>query len=240
MKRSLVILFTFLVSLSCFAQWTPDDTQSWNWTRVEGQFDEQDVQILDKPLQYSMEVHYRLKNDMGDFHQMILRPMLGYKLDETSTLWLGYAYVGQDRAGNYVNEHRLFQMVTYSAKIGKSPVVFVGNTRFEQRQMENQDEINLRIRQMVRFSADLFKIKQGTFALFFQDEVFLRLNETQWSGQRGFDQNRLTLGLDFKTKLGNAPTTISVGYMYNTFPTQTTHGVNIGVRVTIPHNKKKR
>jgi hypothetical protein len=235
----LILLFVSLQINTAFAQFSADDSQAWSWTRVEGSLDEQDLRILDKPIQYSMEVHYRLKNDMSDFHQLLLRPMLGYKLDETSTLWLGYAYIGQDRNGNYVNEHRLFQMITYSAKLGKSPVTFVGNTRLEQRQLENFDEINLRVRQMVRFSADLFKLKQGTFALFFQDEVFLRLNDTQWAGKSGFDHNRLTVGVDFKTKFGNAPATISVGYMYNTFPNQTTHGVNVGVRITIPQKKRK-
>lgn len=240
--KFLSYFFLLLLSLktqTLWAQFSPDDSQAWTWTRVEGSIDEQDLRILDKPIQYSMEVHYRLKNDMSDFHQMLLRPMLGYKLDNTTTLWLGYAYIGMDRNGSYANEHRLFQMVTYSAKLGKLPIMFVGNTRLEQRQLENFDEINLRVRQMVRFSADLFKIPKGTFAIFFQDEIFLRLNETQWAGKSGFDHNRLVIGVDFKTKLGNAPATFTVGYMYNTFPNQNTHGVNVGVRITIPNKKKK-
>jgi hypothetical protein len=239
-----IVLLTLLLSLSTsvFAQDGKQDNtdqQAWSWTRVEGEIDTTEQSLLDKPLQYSMEIHYRLKNDMSDFHQMILRPMLGYKLDDTSTIWLGYAYIGQDRNGNFVNEHRTFQMITYSAKIGKTPIVFVGNTRLEQRMLENEQEMNLRIRQMVRFSADLFKIKNGTFALFFQDELFLRLNETNWSGQSGFDQNRLSIGLDYKTKIKNTPVTFSAGYMNNQFANQTVHGVNVGVRITIPSKKSK-
>ena len=238
-----LLLLTFFTSLmfnfSSFAQVNNTDSQAWSSTRVEGEIDACDLSILEKPLQYSMEIHYRLKNDMSDFHQMILRPMLGYKLDDTSTIWLGYAYIGQDRNGNFVNEHRTFQMITYSAKIGKTPIVFVGNTRLEQRMLENEQEMNHRIRQMVRFSADLFKIKNGTFALFFQDELFLRLNETNWSGQSGFDHNRLSIGLDYKTKIKNTPVTFSAGYMNNQFANQTVHGVNVGVRITIPSKKSK-
>ncbi len=241
--RRVLLLLTFFTSLmfnfSSFAQVNNTDSQAWSSTRVEGEIDACDLSILEKPLQYSMEIHYRLKNDMSDFHQMILRPMLGYKLDDTSTIWFGYAYIGQDRNGNFVNEHRTFQMITYSAKIGKTPIVFVGNTRLEQRMLENEQEMNHRIRQMVRFSADLFKIKNGTFALFFQDELFLRLNETNWSGQSGFDHNRLSIGLDYKTKIKNTPVTFSAGYMNNQFANQTVHGVNVGVRITIPSKKSK-
>jgi len=234
----LTILSSLVVSITSFAQDNNTDSQAWSSTRVEGEIDASDLSILEKPMQYSMEIHYRLKNDMSDFSQLILRPMLGYKLDDTSTIWFGYAYIGSDRNGNFVNEHRTFQMITYSAKIAKTPIVFVGNTRLEQRMLENEQEMNHRIRQMVRVSADLFKLRNGTFALFFQDELFLRLNSTNWSGQSGFDHNRLVIGIDYKTKIKNTPVTISAGYMNNQFPNQTVHGVNVGVRITIPSKKK--
>jgi len=126
----LTILSSLVVSITSFAQDNNTDSQAWSSTRVEGEIDASDLSILEKPMQYSMEIHYRLKNDMSDFSQLILRPMLGYKLDDTSTIWFGYAYIGSDRNGNFVNEHRTFQMITYSAKIAKTPIVFVGNTRF--------------------------------------------------------------------------------------------------------------
>ena len=100
------------------------DTQAWGWTRVEGELDPVDSSVLENPIQYSMEMHYRLKNDLNDFSQLLLRPMLGYKLTETSTLWVGYALIHQDRSGTIVNEHRSFQMISYSSKLGKLPVVF--------------------------------------------------------------------------------------------------------------------
>jgi hypothetical protein len=112
-----------------------------------------------------MELHYRLKNDMSDFNQVLLRPMIGYKLEDGSTLWAGYTFVSLERAGVIVNEQRLFQMITYSSNLGKSPIVFVGNTRLEQRFLEDEAEVGHRIRQMIRFSADLFKIKKSTLTL---------------------------------------------------------------------------
>lgn len=121
-----------------------------------------------------MEVHFRLKQEDLNFHQLLLRPMVGYKIDESTTLWIGYTYILQERGGKLTNEHRTFQMMTYGKRIGKSPVIFLGNTRLEQRHLENTEEINFRIRQMVKVSVDLFKLKETQFRLYFQDEVFFR------------------------------------------------------------------
>jgi hypothetical protein len=238
--RTFILIFILSLSFSSLAQHRTTDSALWSWTRFEGEIDPDQAETLLGPLPYSMEIHYRLKDGINEFNQFLLRPMLGYKLDDTSTIWFGYAYIGQDRDGRYVGEHRLFQMITYSGRLGKTPVVFIGNTRIEQRILEDDFELNHRIRQTFRFSAELFKIQGGTFHLFFQDEVFFRLNQTKWAGKSGFDQNRLVIGIDFKTNIGNSPATISAGYMNNLTPTQVFHGVNVGAKITIPSNKKKR
>lgn len=243
MKNNLLLLtvLSYLFSLSVSAQVVDStDTQAWNSLRVEGEFNPEAQTLFETPLQYSMEFHYRLKNDVTNFSQLLLRPMLGYKLSETSKLWVGYTLIHQDRKGQLVNEHRSFQMITYSGKLGKSPIVFIGNTRIEQRSLENEQETNFRIRQMLRLSIDLFKIDQSTVALFFQDELLVRLNSTPWAGQKGFDHNRLNIGLDYKTKMNNVPVTISTGYMQNNFNNLTVTGVNTGIKITIPNKKKKK
>lgn len=234
-------LFQFLFSLTtAYAQYRPDDTVMWNWIRVDGVLNTpEDLEILKDRMVYSIETQYRLKNNLEDFNQLILRPMLGYKIDETRTLWLGYTYVAQDINGEIVSENRLFQMITYSAKLNKSPVVFMGNTRLEQRFIENDSELAFRLRQLLRVSYDLFSLNPETkVGLFFQDEVFLRLNDS-WAGQAGYDQNRAVIGLEVKTKIKNTPVTFNVGYMNVHTPTKMSHGVNVGVRINIPSKKKK-
>lgn len=208
-------LFQILFSLTtAHAQYRPDDTVLWKWIRVDGVLSTpEDLEILKDRIVYSIETQYRLKNDLEDFHQLLLRPMLGYKIDETRTLWLGYTYVAQDVNGEIVSENRLFQMITYSAKLNKSPVVFMGNTRLEQRFIENDSELAFRLRQLLRVSFDLFSLNPETkVGLFFQDEIFLRLNDS-WAGQSGYDQNRAVVGLEFKTKIKNTPVSFNVGYM---------------------------
>jgi hypothetical protein len=242
MKKTLnFLLFLFITfSASTFAQYNPDDTILWNWTRVDGVIDfPEELEGLKDKAVYSLEIQYRLRNNLEDFHQIILRPMIGYKLDNEKTLWVGYTYAGTNVNGEIVNEHRLFQMITYSKKLKQAPIVFMGNTRLEERFLENEEEMGLRIRQTLRVSYDLFKLKDDTtFGLFFQDEVFLRLNDS-WAGMRGYDQNRAVIGLEVRTKIKQTPVTFNVGYMNVHTNTKMSHGVNVGVRINIPSKKRK-
>ena len=241
----LSFLLTLLVTLASFAPeaYTQDDTDhtAWSWVRVDGQLDDLSSQESKQTkFPYSIEWHYRLKNDAQDFSQFILRPMLGYNLNEKQTLWVGYALITQDRQGEIVNEQRLFQMITFKGKVSDSPMVYLASTRLEERVLENYDELNLRLRQSLRIAIPLMENKNFKLSLIFQDEVFLRLNETQWAGARGYDQNRLYIGLEHQTKIGNTSVAINAGYMNLHTPTKTTHMINVGVRININNKKKPR
>ena len=234
-------IFSLLLSLTpVHAQYKPDDTVLWSWMRVDGVLDTpEELEFLKDRGVYSIEVQYRLRNNLEDFHQLVLRPMLGYKIDDSRTLWLGYTYVAQDVNGEMVSENRLFQMITYSGKINKTPILFMGATRIEERLLEDKNELAIRLRQLIRISYDVFQINQSTkLGLFFQDEVFIRMNQS-WAGQAGYDQNRAIVGLELKTKIKDTPVTFNVGYMNVHTPTRMSHGVNVSVRVNIPTKKKK-
>jgi hypothetical protein len=42
-----------------------------------------------------LELAPRTKNDNGDFAQIIIRPLLGYKLNKELSIWLGYTWQGE-------------------------------------------------------------------------------------------------------------------------------------------------
>jgi hypothetical protein len=239
MKKYLLILFYIFTISTVEAQFNPTDFISWNWIRFEGTIDRpEDLEPKNDKLAYSMEIHYRLKNNASDFNQLLLRPMLGYKVDEDTTLWLGTTLVEFEKNGEILSEYRVFQMISYGHKLNKLPIVLLGNTRVEERFLEGEDEMNLRIRQLLRASIEIFKFENSSLSLIFQNEYFLRLTDTEWAGAKGFDQNRFMLGLDYKTKLGNVPATFTIGYLNNVTPRGTTHGVGVGVRLIIPNKKK--
>jgi hypothetical protein len=104
--------------------------------------------------------------------------------------------------------------------------------------LENTESMDFRLRQMLRVSIPLFRITEAKFSLFFQDEIFLRINNS-WAGARGFDQNRFTVGVEYARVIRDVPVTFSAGYMNMVTPNKVTHAVNVGVRATIPQRKKK-
>jgi hypothetical protein len=243
-KSNIFIFILYLfIGIHIPEAYTQDDTDhtTWSWLRVDGQLDDSSSQeSKQSKFPYTIEWHYRLKNDAQDFSQFILRPMLGYNLNESQTLWVGYALITQERQGEIVNEQRLFQMITFKGKISDSPVVYLASTRLEERVLENYDELNFRLRQSLRIAIPLMENKNFKLSLIFQDEVFLRLNQTQWAGQKGFDQNRFYIGLEHQTKIGNTPVFFNAGYMNLYTPTRTTHMINVGVRININNKKKPR
>lgn len=238
-KLVFIILISFQIS-EVSAQDLKDET-IWSWIRLEGSLDQNDQdEANSNKLPYSIEWHYRLKNDARDFHQVLLRPMIGYNLDNNSTIWLGYAWIGQDMNGNFVNEHRLFQMVTTKGKVGETPVLYLAGARLEQRVLENQEELNHRLRMSLRFSIPLAQNKNYKLSLIFQDEVFVRLNQTNWAGAQGYDQNRFYIGLEHQTKIKDTPVSFNAGYQYLHTPSKGTHMLNVGVRININQGKKTK
>jgi hypothetical protein len=236
----LFLLVSCVSISSSFAQ-SYDDFLNWSWIRVQGSLDNPIIPgDLDESLLGSVEYHYRMNNDASDFQGLILRPMVGYKLTDSETVWLGYAYIESNRNGEIVSENRMFQMISYGHKLSKAPVVFVGNTRIEERMIGDSEQTAFRLRQMLRVSFDLFKIKKSKVVGFIQNEYFLSLNETDQVTSRGFDQNRFLVGLSLQSHFGRHPVSLNVGYMNNlNHAGQSTHGVNVGVFITIP-NKKPR
>jgi hypothetical protein len=238
--------FIFIFGLFLIIQpqaYSQDNTDhaAWGWIRVDGNLDDlSSEESRQTKFPYSIEWHYRLKNDAQDFSQFILRPMLGYNLDENQTLWVGYALITQERQGEIVNEQRMFQMITFKGKVPTTPIMYMASVRLEERTLENHEEFNYRIRQSLRLALPLVENKNFKLSLIFQDEIFLRLNKTQWAGDSGFDQNRLYIGLEHQTKIGNTPISLNVGYMNVYGPTKTTHLINVGVKVNITRARPRK
>ncbi|MCT4642422.1 MAG: DUF2490 domain-containing protein [Bacteriovoracaceae bacterium] len=236
---SLILGLLFCI-LSAYGQ-TYQDNLLWSWTRVSGQIDSNFLpEQLDEKLLGSLEIHYRLNENAHNFQTLILRPMLGYKLKDNSTLWMGYAYIEADSSAGIKKENRFFQMITYSSKLKTSPIVFMGNTRIEERFLEDSNNLALRVRQMLRLSFNLFKIKKTQIIGFIQNEYFYNLNNTD-TVLRGFNQNRALVGLGFKNDFKNTDVSFNIGYMNNYSSNgKLVHGVNLGVSFKINNKKSKQ
>lgn len=122
-----------------------------------------------------LEAQERFTNDASRLGQFLVRPGIGYKLDKTTTVYLGYAYVMTDPVGPAKShEHRIFQQLSFRLLGDGKGVTVTGRTRFEQRMFENQDGTGWRLRHQLRLTAPLAgKVRAALWT-----EPFIGLNET--------------------------------------------------------------
>ncbi|PLK27498.1 DUF2490 domain-containing protein [Novosphingobium sp. TH158] len=153
-----------------------------------------------------LEAQERFTNDASRLGQFLVRPAIGYKLDKTTTAWIGYAYVMTDPVGPVrTNEHRLFQQLSFRLLGDGKGVTITGRTRLEQRFLEEQPGTAWRLRQQLRLTAPLSGKMRGVV----WTEPFIGLNET------GFQRDGLGLWRNFagvSVPLGKA-VTLEPGYL---------------------------
>lgn len=122
-----------------------------------------------------LEAQERFTNDASRLGQFLVRPAIGYKLDKTTTVYLGYAYVMTDPVGPAKShEHRIYQQLSFRLLGDGKGVTLTGRTRFEQRFFENQDGTGWRLRQQLRLTAPL----SGKVRAVAWTEPFIGFNET--------------------------------------------------------------
>ncbi len=128
----------------------------------------------------ALEAQERFTDDASRLGQLLLRPAVGYKLDASTTLFVGYAYVGTEPKGRSItNEHRVFQQLSFRLLGDGKGVTLTGRTRLEQRFFEEQSGTGLRLRQQLRLTAPVSR----TVTAVLWSEPFIGFNQTRL--QRG-------------------------------------------------------
>ena len=206
-------LFALWVALfapaSALAQ-TVDDAGLW-WAFF-GQGDLHDEECTDLPLKWWFDGHARFLDDADGFNQSIVRPGVGVSLGERSAIWAGYGWIRTSPlTGSDFDEHRIWQQWTWSDT--HEPITFALRSRLEQRLIETGDDTGWRFRQLVRAQHNLPRFPR--LILVAWDELFVHLNDTDWGAERGFNQNRVFVGLGVKCDRPSSLRT-EVGYLNQT------------------------
>jgi hypothetical protein len=164
---------------------------------------------------YFAEFQPRVNDGISHLDQLILRPAVGWKLDETLTLYQGYARVENTPLGGPAfSEDRSFQQLSW--EIGEFRGLKVSSrTRFEQRSQSNGRDTGFRLRELLRVSYPLTERKNGVSALGWT-EAFVALNDTDWTVRAGFDRIRTFVGLEIPVA---GKSTLEVGYLNQTVNT---------------------
>lgn len=187
---------------SAIADPTEEDFQTWAAITATGSLGVVSPEL--QSFRYWLEGQGRFGGDSSFLSQGMLRPGLGYAINEHASLWLGYAFIPTMKpfASPAFNENRIWQQFLWTDKTFLGS--FTSRSRFEQR-FTNQPDVAYRFRQMFKLSYPLdFAPK---FSLVGSDELFVNVNSTGTIAA-GFDQNRVFAGIGYsvdehiKTEVG--------------------------------------
>ncbi len=137
------------------------------------------------PLELSLNGEVRFEPD-AEVSQIVLRPGIGYAVNDGLKISGGYRYGQALRDGPDQIEHRLWQQASYDmATFGDAEIS--GRTRLEQRFREDESGTGWRIRQQLSLEYPLAK---SGVRLSLSDEVIIGLKEADWGNADGFQENR--------------------------------------------------
>ena len=168
-----------------------DDTQLWAALFANGPVEEDSRYLV------WFDGHARFSEDVSRLGVSIIRPGVGYRVNDRVSLWAGYAWVVSRADGrDSITEHRIWQQLTWRAAQPLAGITLSTRSRLEQRMIESAEETGWRARQLVKLTYPLGAGERVYLALW--DEVFVNLDDTDWGADDGFDQNRAFAGIGLK------------------------------------------
>ena len=202
MKKIAVLFLTLLLSTNVFAKGDPtEDFQIWVPINTN-------VKLGDN-LRGFLELQPRIGHDANSLDTAIVRPAIGWALNDNWTVWGGYLMQSQRNAttNEYEIENRSWQGLTYKTKLDNN-IVEVRN-RLEQRYLPHNHDISHRWRTRVRVE-HLFG--QTPWSLIGSEEFFVNLNDNEVNAnlQAGENQNRAYAGVGYRF---NPSVQVESGYL---------------------------
>lgn len=191
MKALLFVLAFFVVSMQPSLAQVPQGGQFWSLNLLRGPIGES------KKWEYYFEFQPRFDFEDASANRFLIRPAAIFNLDADQSLWAGVLDVFDSELST--NELRIWQQYQRIDRLDR--VIFLNRTRLEERFMNGESDLGLRIRHMLRAQIPLGE--ESTWSVVLFDEVFLGMNQNGSQPRRGFDQNRAFVGFrkDLKNNL---------------------------------------
>ena len=184
--------------------------QNWNW---------------------SFDVHQRYRDEGAQADQFLIRAGVSYQINPKTSIGLGFDHVVNHPAGKEASdENRLWQQIAYKF----DPILGVNiasRSRLEQRWREGGDDTAYRFRQMIKGTIPLDI--NPKLAIVASEELLINLNKTDWGVNRGNDQNRAFLGINWAF---TPSTSIETGYLNQYVNTRNTDRLNHVLATTLRLN----
>jgi len=155
------------------------------------------------------DTHARFFGGQLPEFQGIVRPGMGYKLNDNHSVWLGYAWVRDILPALDVYENRIWEQWGWTEEFGD--ISTLARSRLEQRFVSVGPQVGWRFRQLLRASKPLQNHPRLTWVAW--DEIFFHLRNTEWGAVAGYNQNRVFVGMGVTPRKGS-PWRTEVGYLY--------------------------
>jgi hypothetical protein len=145
----------------------------------------------ESPWRWASDLSLRTRSGLGELDVFVGRLTIGYDVSDHAVIAGGYFAAPTFLSGGGTSlEQRAFQQLQWAGAAGG--VSLSTRTRLEQRFVDGNSGPGWRLRQQVRLSRPIATGRR--FSLVASEEFFLHANETtRW--ERGFDQNRVFIGL---------------------------------------------
>lgn len=139
--------------------------------------------------QYYFEFQPRFDLQDAKQSRFLVRPAAILNLDSDQSLWMGVLDVFNSDLNT--NELRVWQQYQRIDRVQN--VIFLNRTRLEERFMNGQSNMGLRLRHMLRAQIPVGEESKWSVVVF--DELFLGINQNGSQPKQGFDQNRAFAGV---------------------------------------------
>jgi hypothetical protein len=165
--------FALLATAAAFAIAAPaaaeEDFNIWT-----GQFVTVDVS---EDVFVRAEAQERFTNDAGRLGQLLLRSLVGYRINDKVSIGAGYAFIFTDPIGPAEsNEHRFYQELNIRLLETSSGITLDSRNRLEQRTWEEDGEVGHRFRPFLQLRAPI----SGDTKFVAYTEPFISFNETRF------------------------------------------------------------
>jgi len=166
--------------------------------------------------QFSYDMQLRSADRFDYANTLLIRPGIGYLINDNQTVTLGYTYFGTWEKENeklqYEPENRIFEQFEIKSKLQNVRVT--NRFRFEQRfmKMQQEKEFAQRLRYYVQALIPIHANADFTSGMYIsiQNELFLNVQNSKQLGKKIFDQNRPYAGIGYRL---NEKLDLEAGYM---------------------------
>lgn len=165
---------------------------------------------------YTLSSQIRSISTSEILQTIFLEGSVGHPFLSDLDLWFGYRWSGNYPGNGFYSESRPYQQINFRFYQNKS-LQLSGRLRLEERIRNNQHQVSLRLRQ--RIAIEIQRCFGGKINPYLYDEVFFRLNKTDFTSSHFLSENRVFIGFKlYHSKQSTFQVGYTNQYAYRTSP----------------------